>query len=158
MGVIGGLLFYSIAAISCVVGGWYSDRMIRRGTPVNFVRKAFVVYGQIGVGLCLMLCALAPALTIGSLLISAVFVGIESGPVYNIAQTLAGPRAASQWVGVQNFFGNLDGIVAPYATGLMVDRFGLYDWAFLVAGAITFAGAAAWGLLIPKVEPLVWNA
>jgi MFS family permease len=157
MGVVAGLLFYTIAAISCVVGGWYSDRMVRRGAPVNFVRKAFVVYGQIGVGLCLILCALAPPLAIGSLLIAAVFVGIESGPVYNIAQTLAGPRAASQWVGVQNFFGNLAGIVAPFATGLMVDRFGLYDWAFFVAGAITFAGAAAWGLLIPKVEPLVWS-
>ncbi|HEY1726239.1 MAG TPA: MFS transporter [Steroidobacteraceae bacterium] len=157
MGIVGGLLFYTIAAVSCVGGGWYSDRMIARGAAVNFVRKAFVVYGQIGVGLCLIVCALSPTLAIPSLLLSALFVGIESGPVYNIAQTLAGPRAASQWVGVQNFFGNLAGIVAPYATGLIVDRFGRYDWAFLVAGAITFAGAAAWGLLIPKVEPLVWS-
>jgi len=27
----------------------------------------------------------------------------------------------------------------------------------MVAGAITFAGAAAWGWLIPKVEPLAWR-
>ena len=157
MGLVGGLLFYTVVAASSVAAGWYSDRMIRRGASVNAVRKGFVVYGQLGVGLCLIACAGAPALAIGSLLVSAVFIGIESGPVYSIAQTLAGPRAAGQWVGVQNFFGNLAGIIAPYATGLMVDRSGHYGWAFLVAGAVTFAGAAAWGWLIPKVEPLSWR-
>jgi MFS family permease len=106
---------------------------------------------------CLILCAVTPALALGSLLVSAVFVGVESGPVYSIPQTLAGPRAAGRWVGVQNFFGNLAGIVAPYATGLMVDRSGHYGWAFLVAGVVTFAGAAAWGWMIPKVEPLAWR-
>jgi len=157
MGVVGGLFFYTVVAASSVAAGWYSDRMIRRGASVNAVRKGYVVYGQLGVGLCLILCAAAPTLAVVSLLVSAVFIGIESGPVYAIAQTLAGPRAAGQWVGVQNFFGNLAGIVAPYATGLMVDRSGHYGWAFLVAGIVTFAGAAAWGWVIPKVEPLIWR-
>jgi MFS family permease len=157
MGLVGGLLFYSVVAVSSVAGGWYSDRLIIRGASVNAVRKGFVVYGQIGVGVCLILCAVTPALALGSLLVSAVFVGVESGPVYSIPQTLAGPRAAGRWVGVQNFFGNLAGIVAPYATGLMVDRSGHYGWAFLVAGVVTFAGAAAWGWMIPKVEPLAWR-
>jgi MFS family permease len=157
MGLVGGLLFYSVVAVSSVAGGWYSDRMITRGASVNAVRKGFVVYGQIGVGVCLIVCAGAPALALASLMVSAVFVGVESGPVYAIPQTLAGPRAAGRWVGVQNFFGNLAGIVAPYATGLMVDRSGHYGGAFLVAGAVTFAGAAAWGWMIPKVEPLAWS-
>jgi len=157
MGMVGGLFFYSVVAISCVAGGCYSDRMIARGASVNSVRKGFVVYGQLGVGVCLIVCAVAPLLALASLLVSAVFIGIESGPVYNIAQTLAGPRAAGRWVGVQNFFGNLAGIVAPYATGLMVERSGQYAWAFLVAGAITFAGAAAWGWMIPRVETLAWR-
>lgn len=157
MGLVGGLLFYAVVAASSVAAGWYSDRMITRGASVNWVRKAFVVCSQLGVGLCLIVCAGVPGLVFGSLLLSAVFIGIGSGPVYNIAQTLAGPRAAGQWVGVQNFFGNLAGIVAPYATGLMVDRSGHYGWAFLVAGAVTFAGAAAWGWMIPKVEPLAWR-
>jgi MFS family permease len=156
MGLVGGLLFYSVVAASSVAGGWYSDRMIVRGASVNWVRKAFVVYGQLGCGVCLIVCAALPALAFGGLLLSAIFIGIASGPVYNIAQTLAGPRAAGQWVGVQNFFGNLAGF-APYATGVMVDRTGHYALAFLVAGAVTFAGAAAWGWMIPKVEPLAWR-
>jgi hypothetical protein len=39
----------------------------------------------------------------------------------------------------------------------MVDRTGHYALAFLVAGAVTFAGAAAWGWMIPKVELLAWR-
>jgi MFS family permease len=156
MGLVGGLLFYSVVAASSVAGGWYSDRMIVRGASVNRVRKAFVVYGQLGCGVCLIVCAALPGLAVGGLLLSAIFIGIASGPVYNIAQTLAGPRAAGQWVGVQNFFGNLAGF-APYATGVMVDHTGHYALAFLVAGAVTFAGAAAWGWMIPKVEPLAWR-
>jgi MFS family permease len=157
MGLVGGLLFYTIVAASSVAGGWYSDRMITRGASVNLVRKGFVAYGQLGVGVCLIVCAAAPALALGGLLLSAVFIGVASGPVFNIGQTLAGPRAAGQWIGVQNFFGNLAGIIAPYATGLMVDRSGHYGWAFLVAGAVTFAGAAAWGWMIPKVEQQTWR-
>jgi MFS family permease len=157
MGLVGGLLFYTVAAVSSVAGGWYSDRMIIRGTSVNAVRKGFIVYAQLGVGVCLIVCAVAPALALPSLMGSAVFTGIASGPVFNIGQTLAGPRATGQWIGVQNFFGNLAGIVAPYATGLMVDRSGHYGWAFLVAGTVTFAGAAAWGWMIPKVEQQVWR-
>jgi len=157
MGLVGGLFFYTVVAVSSVAGGWYSDRMIERGASVNAVRKGFVVYGQIGVGVCLILCAGVPALALAGLMVSAVFTGVASGPVYNIAQTLAGPRAAGRWVGVQNFFGNLAGIVAPYATGWMVDRSGHYGWAFLVGGAVTFAGAGAWGWMIPKVEPLAWR-
>jgi hypothetical protein len=156
MGLVGGLLFYSVVAVSSVAGGWYSDRMIVRGASVNWVRKAFVVCGQLGCGICLIVCAALPSLAVGGLMLSAIFIGIASGPVYNIAQTLAGPRAAGQWVGVQNFFGNLAGF-APYATGVMVDRTGHYALAFLVAGAVTFAGAAAWGWMIPKVELLAWR-
>jgi hypothetical protein len=60
-------------------------------------------------------------------------------------------------MGVQNFVGNLAGMIAPFATGIMIDRTGHYAWAFVVAGVVTFAGAAAWGWLIPTVEPIAWR-
>ena len=71
------------------------------------------------------------------LLGSAVFFGMSSGGVFGIGQTLAGPRAAGQWIGVQNFVGNLAGIVALPLTGMLVDHFGGYGWAFGVAGGVT---------------------
>jgi MFS family permease len=156
MGMVGGLLFYSITAAACVAGGLYADFAIRRGASVSRMRKLFVVSGQIGSGVCLVLCGAFPSTAVTALLASAVFFGISSGPVLAIGQTLAGPRAAGQWIGMQNFVGNLAGIVTLPVTGILVDRFGNYGWAFAVAGAVTFLGAAAWGLIIPKVEPIEW--
>jgi MFS family permease len=157
MGVVGGLLFYTIFAASAVASGWYADRMIVRGVSVSFVRKVFIVVGQLGVGVCLFVCAGFPAIAVPALVVSSVFFGFGSAPVFSIAQTLAGPRAAGQWMGVQNFIGNVAGMVAPFATGIMIDRTGHYASAFVVAGLVTFAGAAAWGWIIPRVEPIAWR-
>jgi MFS family permease len=157
MGVVGGLLFYTIFAASAVASGWYADRMIVRGVSVSFVRKVFIVVGQLGAGVCLFVCAGFPAIAVPALVVSSVFFGFGSAPVFSIAQTLAGPRAAGQWMGVQNFIGNVAGMVAPFATGIMIDRTGHYASAFVVAGLVTFAGAAAWGWIIPRVEPIAWR-
>ncbi len=157
MGIVGGIGFFSIIAASSVIAGMVSDRLIHRGCSVTLVRKSCVVVGQLGVGVCLLFCAFLPSFALCGLLASAVFLGMVSPSVYGIPQTLAGPSAAGQWMGLQNFFGNLSGSIAPLATGLIVDVFGSYDLAFALAAAVTFAGAAAWGLMIPKIEPIRWH-
>lgn len=158
MGIVGGFAFYSVIAVSGLLAGLVSDRLIARGASVTVVRKVCIVLGQCGVGVCLLLCAWLPSIALVGLLVSAVFLGMVSPSVYSIPQTLAGPRAAGQWMGMQNFFGSLAGIIAPFATGLIIDRYGNYDLAFGLASAVTFAGAAAWGLLIPRVEAITWRA
>lgn len=157
MGIVGGLTFYSVIAMSAVLAGIISDRLIVRGRSVTTVRKSCIVVAQVGVGVCLLVCAYIPFLAAAGLLVSAVFLGMVSPSLYSIAQTLAGTRAAGQWMGMQNFFGNLAGIIAPFATGLLIDRYGNYDLAFVLASAVTFAGAAAWGLMIARVEPIKWQ-
>ena len=157
MGIVGGITFFSIIAAASVIAGILSDRLILRGWPVSFVRKSCVVLGQMGVGASLLFCAYLPAFALSGLLVSAVFLGMVSPSVYGIPQTLAGPGAAGQWMGLQNFFGNLSGIIAPLATGLIIDKYGNYDLAFALASAVTFAGAAAWGLMIPKIQPITWR-
>ena len=59
-------------------------------------------------------------------------------------------------MGVQNFLGNLSGVIAPLATGFIVDRTGEYFWAFAVASAVAIVGCIAFWLLIPSIEPVVW--
>jgi cyanate permease len=76
--------------------------------------------------------------------------------VFAIGQTLAGPRAAGKWVGVQNCLGNISGIVGPLITGFVIDRTGDFFWAFAAACAITLVGILAWGVIIPRVAPLAW--
>jgi MFS family permease len=109
--------------------------------------------------LCMLACALGNAtFAIAGLLISSLPMGLAGFNLYTIAQTLAGPRAAGKWMGVQNAIGNLAGMVAPVVTGVLVDWTGRYTLGFLVAGVVGVAGAASWFLLVRRVEPIVWAA
>jgi dipeptide/tripeptide permease len=70
---------------------------------------------------------------------------------------MAGPRATGRWVGVQNAAGNVAGLIAPAITGLLVDRTGLFDVAFALAGAVNVLGLIGWVFLLPKIAPIRWN-
>jgi len=73
-----------------------------------------------------------------------------------ITQTLGGPRAASQWFGLQGIAGQCAGIVAPIITGVIVDRTGQFAWAFTLAAGVLLVGALAWGAIIPRIGPVRW--
>ena len=83
--------------------------------------------------------------------------GLATPTIYAIGQTLAGPRVAGKWVGVQNCCGNLAGIVAPLVTGFVVDRTGQFFWAFIIAGGVALTGMIGWVAIIGRVAPLDWS-
>jgi MFS-type transporter involved in bile tolerance (Atg22 family) len=83
--------------------------------------------------------------------------GIFSSNLWAITQTLAGPWAAGRWTGLQNFIGNLSGIVAPWLTGWIVQRTGQFYWAFVVVTALLLVGTICFTVVIKRVEPEVWR-
>ncbi len=94
----------------------------------------------------------APAVAIALLLLSCVAYGLFSPNLWAITQTLAGPRAAGKWTGVQNGVGNLAGVAGPWLTGWVVDRNGQFYLAFVVAAAIVLTGAAIFVFGIGPIE------
>jgi MFS family permease len=148
---------YAIHAASAALVGWTSDRWIIVGASPNRVRKGMLVTGLIGVAVLMMMCASAGStLAILLLAITAAFFGTQTPNIFAISQTLGGPRAAGQWMGVQNMIGNLSGVVAPVVTGFVVDRTGEFYWAFAIAAAVALIGSFAFGALIPCIEPVIW--
>jgi MFS family permease len=148
---------YAIHAVSSALTGWASDRWIVAGALPNRVHKTLLVSGMVGAAATMMACASAgPTLSIALLATAAVFFGMLIPNLFAVAQTLGGPRAAGQWMGIQNLVGNLSGVVAPLVTGYVVDRTGHFYWAFAIAAAITLAGSLAFGIVIRCVEPVVW--
>ena len=149
---------YALATIACLVGGWLADRWIARGASTSTVRMVMMCVVPLTWALSMTACGLgSPRLAIAGLLLSSVPTGLGGSTVYVIAQTLAGPRATGKWVGVQNAIGNLSGIVGPVATGALIDWTGRYSIAFLAAAAIGLAGAAAWLLVVRRIEPITWS-
>jgi MFS family permease len=152
-----GAAVYGMYALSCAVTGWASDRWILAGQSPNLARKTFMVGSAVGVAACLALTANANgAMAIVWLLATGIFFGMGTPMLFTIAQTLAGPRVAGQWMGVQNFVGNLAGILGPILTGWLVDRSGGFGSAFGVAAGISLLGALAYGLGVPRIETLDW--
>jgi len=150
---------YAIQSIVAPATGWLCDRLVRRGWHASPVLKTAIVLGHVGVTATMAACAGAgPRDSVALLLVSGVFFGLQSAPLGAISQTLAGPRAAGQWMGIQNFVANLAGVTAPVITGLVVDRTGSFAWAFVIAAVMTLMGAFAFALVVRRVEPIDWSA
>lgn len=148
---------YVVYAMSSQVTGWATDRWMRWGASANRVRKTAIIASHIGTALAMAGCAFGNSwLCVVCLFLAGLSFGPGSANVYAIGQTLAGPRAAGKWVGVQNCVGNISGVLGPLVTGFVVDRTGEFFWAFVIACAIALSGMIAWGFVIPRVAPLAW--
>lgn len=149
---------YALYAACSLLTGWASDRWILAGASANRVRKTLLVGGLFGIAVLMMICASAVSTAAVVLLAAtAALFGTQTPNIFAISQTLGGPRAAGKWMGVQNFVGNIAGVVAPYVTGLVVDFTGGFYWAFAIAAAVSLLGCLAFGVLIPRIEPLDWS-
>jgi MFS family permease len=151
---------YGIQALSCLTSGWLSDRLIANGRHEGGVRKAVQVLANMIKAGAIVASAMAWSETamILWLSVAAAMMGATNTQNFAVAQIFAGPRAAGRWVGIQNCGGNCAGILGPVITGLIVDASDSYTIAFVVAGAATFCGALLWGAVVPRVEPIEWDA
>jgi ACS family D-galactonate transporter-like MFS transporter len=142
MAVFGSLAFLAIS-VSSMISGWFSDRWISRGGTPTRVRKTFAGTGLVLATIILPVCVVRDEATSMTLLILACLsFGLYTSNVFAITQTLAGPRAAGQWTGLQNGVANLAGVVAPWLTGWIVQQTGEFYLAFVVATAFILAAAA----------------
>lgn len=153
-----GAAVYALYALSSLLTGWASDRWILAGASANRVRKTLLVGGLIAIAILMMVCASAVS-TAAVLLLAATaaLFGTQTPNIFAISQTLGGPRGGGKWMGVQNFVGNLAGVVAPSVTGYVVDRSGGFYWAFVIAAGVTLLGCLAFGVLIPRIAPIAWS-
>ena len=157
MAKVGGLVFL-LSAVAALIWGKLTDRWIHSGATPTLVRKGSMVLGHVGVGVFLILAAIAQGPRfIGMLALVGTFLGIGVSNGWAITQTLAGPLAAGRWTGVQNFIGNLAGWVSPALTGFLVDRTGQFYAPFFITAAVAWIGALSWGMGIGRVEQVNWE-
>jgi MFS family permease len=155
MAVAGSVPFWGMAGAS-LLAGWASDRSIASGGDPTRVRKSYVAGG-------LLLCAAAllpvafvhsAAVSLAMTTAACLALGLFTSNVWAITQTLAGPRAAGKWTGLQNGIGNLGGVVSPLVTGWIVARTGSFALAFVTAAAVLLAGACAYLGMVRRVRPV----
>jgi len=151
-----GYLCYSAGA---AVFGWISDQWIAAGGTPTLVRKTFAGVGAGTAGLLLLGCALAgPTISVILLLLAFAAGGMCGSNIWAITQTLAGPRMAGRWTGLQNFLGNLAGIIAPAVTGFVVDYTGHFFAAFVIMAVVALLAALSYFYVIGPVKEIAWEA
>jgi MFS family permease len=158
MAVTGGVT-YIVVALSSMAFGRLADARIRAGLSTPRIRKTISSWGLAisAVSLLVVAWTTEPALTVVFLIGGGLGFGIFSSNHWAATQTLAGPLASGRWTGMENFTGNLAGMIAPVVVGVVVDRTGQYFAAFAVAAAITLIGAATWAFVIQDVREVSWR-
>jgi MFS transporter, ACS family, D-galactonate transporter len=157
MARIGGLVFL-LSALASAASGKLSDRWINAGASPTIVRKGFMLFGHLGIGILLALTVVTKGrVFIVMIALTGVFLGISICNSWAIPQMLAGPRMVGRWVGVQNFVGNLAGAVAPILTGFLLDRTGSFYWPFFITAIVAWVGGLGWWFVVGPLEQVDWE-
>jgi len=151
--------FYLAYAVTAPITGWIADAVIRSGRGVSLVRKAGMAIGHSMIlSGVLMASAANGRLSFVGLIVMGMGSGFVGPNIYVFAQTLAGPRVAGKWTGMQNAIGNLAGVVVGPLTGWIVDRSGHFASAFVICAAFAAMGIVFWVLFVGRVEQISWQA
>ena len=139
---------YLTFTIAEPLGGWLADLLIRSGWSHSRARKT-VIAGAFLTSAMLLPAGLASNDIIAVVLLGgAALVGLSTGNILALVQLAAPQDEVGLWSGIHNFAGNLSGIVAPLATGLLIARTGSHYPGFVVAVAVLLAGVPiyCWGV------------
>ena len=152
------LAFYSsipylpMAAI-IVLSGMFSDWLVRRGKDERRVRKTLILTG-LAIG-----CLIVPAgivedkiTAVWLLTISLGGLGIAAPNTWTLTQAVCEKKIVGTVSGIQNFGGNIGGIMAPALTGFIAHFTHSFALAFVLAGAVLVIGMLAYEFLISEVD------
>lgn len=112
-----------LGAMTCLLGGWLSDRFIRRTGNRRWGRRLFGLLGHGLCGLCTASCLLAPNAFFFFLAISsaAFWNDLTMGSAWATCQDV-GRRYAAIVAGCMNTVGNLGGAAAGKVTGFILQH------------------------------------
>ena len=153
------MAFYSsvpfvVMSVVILLSGIATDRLIASGFHEVRVRKTFI---SIGFAIAL---AVVPAgmvhdnrAAVWLLMTALVGLGIAAPNTWSLTQACCAKRLVGTVSGIQNFGGNVGGIIAPWLTGAIAHRTGSFASAFALCGFVLGGGALAyWLLMNEKVE------
>jgi ACS family glucarate transporter-like MFS transporter len=149
---------FPMAAMSIVIpsAGLASDWLVRRGYSEIAVRKTFLCLGL------LLACAMVPAGLVADPFVSVLWLtfalaglGLAAPNTWALTMKLSPRDSVGLLSGVQNFAGNIGGVLAPLITGYIAHITGSFALALGFASIVSFCGVLAYLFLChaPDANP-----
>jgi MFS family permease len=145
---------YLVFAAGAPVGGRIADWLISLGWDETRTRKGVVTFASL-TGLLLIPAAwVSSATTALALIVGASLVGMATANQMVILQDCAPPEEVAVWTGMENFAGNVGGVLAPLATGFLVAWTGSYLPGFALGVVVLLAGLLAYWFIVGELSPV----
>ncbi|MDF7660796.1 MFS transporter [Erwiniaceae bacterium L1_54_6] len=140
-----------------MLGGYLSDWLFRKGFSLTFARKSCLVLGLL-LSSVISLATYTDSipLIITLLSISYASIAFSAAVVWSLPADVApGSEYVGTIGGIQNFAGNLAGIISSSFTGIMLSmNNGSYEVPLVATGIICLIGALSYIFIVGKIEPL----
>ena len=147
-GILSALPFWA-GLVGTLAGGWFGDYLIQHGISTTVSRKSIIAGGLSGSTVLMIAAAFVEqswlAVTLLTLCIGCL--RLATGSVNSLPIDLAPPLMVGSLTGIQNFFGNIGGLLAPIVTGYLVNASGSFAGSFVVAGCMALFGAISYALI-----------
>jgi MFS transporter, ACS family, D-galactonate transporter len=140
---------FLVMSVVIVLSGIATDRLIAAGFRELRVRKTFIAIG-FAIAMAIVPAGLVDdnGTSVWLLLTSLCGIGIAAPNTWSMTQACCTKPLVGTVSGIQNFGGNVAGIIAPWLTGAIAYRTGSFASAFVLCGFILAAGALAYWLLM----------
>ncbi len=134
-----------------LLSGFFSDILVRRGHAEIRVRKLLIVIGL------LIACLIVPAGLVKDkmnavwlLTISIAGLGIVAPNTWTLTQSVCARNVVGTVSGIQNFGGNLGGILAPVLTGAIASATQSFALALSLTGGILVLGVFSYCFMVSR--------
>jgi ACS family D-galactonate transporter-like MFS transporter len=138
-----------------MIGGWLVDHLTKRGRNQSNLRKTVLV-----IGLLLGLVVIGAAFTRNPV-VAVVYISISLGGIalvgpicWSIPALLAPPGGVGALGAIMNVSGQVISLIAPIATGFLVDATGSFDISFVLSGVLIAIGIPCFLFMMGPIEQL----
>jgi len=147
---------FLLETVGVVGGGWLGDHLIRRGVSRTASRKGMIATGLTMATILVVSAAFITQtwLAVTLLTLCMGFLRMTTASANSVPIDLAPPGAVASLASIQNFAGNISGLLAPIATGFIVGTTGSFFFALLVAGGMALMGACSYLFIVGPLETL----
>lgn len=135
-----------------VLGGVWSDWLLRRGVSLTWARKVPVVAGMLG-ALTILGCNVVSSNTLVLVFMSLAFFGKGVGALgWAVVADVAPRDSAGLSGGIFNMFGNISSITTPILIGWILKETGSFDLVLMLVAGSALAAALSYLFLVGKIE------